>query len=70
MKRWRRFRKTPSRRLRERNQICLIVTFHHLIERGGKLERAMLFLFNLRNGKGEKQGQGEFELRLDYILLE
>lgn len=60
MKRWRRFRKTPSRRLRERNQICLIVTFHHLIERGGKLERAMLFLFNL--GKGEREAHGEFEL--------
>ena len=63
MKRWRRFRKTPSRRLRERNQICLIVTFHHLIERGGKLERAMLFLFNLAKGEGEAHGEFELDYR-------
>ena len=47
-----------SRRLRERNQIRLIVTFHHLIERGERREKAMLFLFNLR--KGEKEGYCEF----------
>ena len=49
-----------SRRLRERNQIRLIVTFHHLIERERGEKRAMLFLFNL--GKGEREAHGEFEL--------
>ena len=59
---WKRIRKT--RRLRERNQIRLIVTFHHLIERGESEDHVVPF----QSREGEKEDHYTMSLNNALVL--